>query len=81
MPGDEIDVLQFFTAALRAVVGEVGHTERLDLRTGRQIWDWVVGRDPIVAKLVADLSEDECVTVRHVLDGMLRERSVAARPH
>ena len=39
------------------------------------MWDWVLYGNPIPGMLVADLTEDQRVRLRQVLDGMLRERA------
>ena len=49
-----------------------GHAE---FRTGQHMWDWVTNSNPIGAALVADLTDEQRAAVRHVLDGMLRDRS------
>jgi ubiquinone/menaquinone biosynthesis C-methylase UbiE len=49
--------------------------ERLEFATGQEMWDWVLGSNPIASMLTAELSEEQRSTVRNVLDGMLRERS------
>lgn len=48
--------------------------ERPAFASGQEMWDWVVCGNPIPGMLVADLSEDQQTRLRHVLDGMLRER-------
>jgi len=50
-------------------------TERLEFQSGTQMWNWLVNSNPIGAMLVADLTSDQKVVVRQVLDGMLRERA------
>jgi hypothetical protein len=41
------------------------------------MWDWVLYGNPIPGMLVADLTEEQRVRLRQVLDGMLRERAGA----
>jgi hypothetical protein len=43
--------------------------------SGQEMWDWVLYGNPIPGMLVADPSEEQQATLRHVLDGMLRERA------
>jgi ubiquinone/menaquinone biosynthesis C-methylase UbiE len=43
--------------------------------SGQEMWDWVLYGNPIPGMLVADLSEAQRVTLRRVIDGMLRERA------
>jgi hypothetical protein len=50
-------------------------TEKLEFKSGRQMWDWLMNSNPIPGMLVADLTEAQKAEVRQVLDGMLRERS------
>lgn len=50
-------------------------TEKLQFRSGQQMWDWVLHGNPIPGRLVADLTEAQRADVRTVLDGMLRQRS------
>lgn len=50
-------------------------THRLEVQSGRELWDWVVHSNPIGAQLVAGLAEEQRAGVRQVLDAMLRERA------
>jgi ubiquinone/menaquinone biosynthesis C-methylase UbiE len=50
-------------------------TEKLEFQSGQEMWDWLVNSNPIAEMLIADVTEDQRAEVRHVLDGMLRERS------
>jgi SAM-dependent methyltransferase len=112
----EFEVLQFFIAALKAVVPDfeglpddppplefqvadpdvlrqrltdtglkdvsvdTTHEERVEFRSGQEMWNWVLGSNPIAGMIVGDLTDDEQATVRQVLDGMLRERSGGRGP-
>jgi ubiquinone/menaquinone biosynthesis C-methylase UbiE len=49
--------------------------ERPAFRSGQEMWDWVLGGNPIPGMLVADLTGDQRARLREVLDGMLRERA------
>ncbi|MDQ3531781.1 MAG: methyltransferase domain-containing protein [Actinomycetota bacterium] len=49
--------------------------ERIEFRSGQEMWDWVLNSNPIAGMLIADLTEEQQATMRQVLDGMLRERS------
>jgi hypothetical protein len=51
-------------------------SERLEFRTGSEMWSWVVNSNPIATGMVSELDEEEPSEVRQVLDGMLRERSL-----
>ena len=55
-------------------------TQRMEFRSGEQMWDWVVNSNPIGAMLVADLTGEQTAEVRRVLDAMLRERSGGTGP-
>lgn len=50
-------------------------TEKLEFRSGQEFWDWVVYGNPIPGLLAAHLTDQQKAEARHVLDGMLRERS------
>ena len=49
--------------------------ERVEFKSGQEMWDWVFFSNPIPGMLTADLTEEQQATMRQVLDGMLRERS------
>jgi len=49
--------------------------ERIEFRSGQEMWDWVLHSNPISGMLTADLTHEQQATMRQVLDGMLRERS------
>jgi ubiquinone/menaquinone biosynthesis C-methylase UbiE len=106
----ELEFVQFFTSALKAVAPEfpclpddppplefqvsdpavlrrrltdaglkdvrVERTaERPTFSSGQEMWDWVLYGNPIPGVIVGDLSEEQRARLRHVLDGMLRERA------
>ncbi|MDQ3660473.1 MAG: methyltransferase domain-containing protein [Actinomycetota bacterium] len=54
--------------------------ERLEFRSGQEMWDWVLNSNPIAGMLTADLTKEQQATMRKVLDGMLRERSGSNGP-
>jgi ubiquinone/menaquinone biosynthesis C-methylase UbiE len=62
------------SAGLADVRVEPG-VERLEFRTGKQMWDWVVNSNPIGAAMVAGFTDEQRADIQRVLDGMLRERS------
>jgi hypothetical protein len=63
-------------AGLRNVTVDSSHEERIELRTGQQLWNWTVGSKPIPGhQLLAGLTEEQRTDVIRVLDGMIRERS------
>lgn len=49
--------------------------ERPAFRSGQEMWDWVLHGNPIPGMLVSDLNEEQRLTMREVLDGMIRERA------
>jgi ubiquinone/menaquinone biosynthesis C-methylase UbiE len=51
--------------------------ERPVFTSGQEMWDWVLGGNPIPGMLVADLSEDQRTGLRQGLDSMIRERAGA----
>jgi ubiquinone/menaquinone biosynthesis C-methylase UbiE len=62
-------------AGLKDVRVDTTHLERLEIRSGQELWDWMLGSNPIAGMIVVDLTPKQQVTVRQILDGMLRERS------
>lgn len=66
-------------AGLRDVTVDTAHEERVGFRSGRQLWNWMLGSNPIAGAIVGDLTDEQRDTVRRVLDGMLRERADGAR--
>jgi ubiquinone/menaquinone biosynthesis C-methylase UbiE len=65
-------------AGLREVIVDTTHEERLTLRSGRELWDWCVGSNPIPGMLVSDLSEDQKKALLARLDETLRARANAS---
>jgi ubiquinone/menaquinone biosynthesis C-methylase UbiE len=62
-------------AGLKDVDVDTSVKEKLEFRTGQDMWNWVLGSNPIATMLTGDLTEQQKSTMRDVLDGMLRERS------
>lgn len=62
-------------AGLTDVTVDTSNQERINVRTGQQLWDWTLGSNPIPTMLVADLADRQREDVIRVLDGMVRERS------
>ena len=62
-------------AGLTDVIVDSSNQERLEMRTGQQLWDWCLGGNPIPGMLVADLTDQQRADIIQVLDGMVRERS------
>lgn len=73
---------------LRAELATAGLTDirletvnhRLEFGSGRQLWDWVTGSNPIGADMVADLSAEQTKMVQQALDEELRERADGTGP-
>ncbi|MET0458928.1 MAG: methyltransferase domain-containing protein, partial [Ilumatobacteraceae bacterium] len=62
-------------AGLRDVTVDTTHHERVELGSGDELWNWMLGGNPIAGMIVDDLTAEQRAAVRDVLDGMLRERS------
>jgi ubiquinone/menaquinone biosynthesis C-methylase UbiE len=71
------DVLRrrLIDAGLKDVTVDSSNQERIEVRTGQQLWDWCLGGNPIPGMLVADLTDGQRADIIRVLDGMVRERS------
>lgn len=67
-------------AGLSDVTVDTDNRERIEVRTGQQLWDWCVGGNPIPGMLIADLTDEQRTEVIQVLDGMVRERSAGSGP-
>jgi SAM-dependent methyltransferase len=71
------DVLRqrLIAAGLTDITVDTSHQERITVRTGRQLWNWCIGSNPIPGALVAGLTDEQRTDIVQVLDGMIRERS------
>jgi len=67
-------------AGLKDVVVDTGQQERITASTGRELWDWTLGGNPIPGELIAELSDGQREDIVRVLDGMIRERSDGDEP-
>jgi ubiquinone/menaquinone biosynthesis C-methylase UbiE len=67
-------------AGLRDVTVDTTHGERLEISSGQQLWDWMLGSNPIAGMIVGDLTPEQQAGVRQVLDEMLRPRSHGTGP-
>ena len=54
---------------------DTSQEERIEVRSGEQLWNWTVGSNPIPGQLLAGLTDEQRADVVRVLDGMIRERS------
>ena len=62
-------------AGLRDVIVDTTKQERIDVKTGQQLWDWTLGSNPIPNMLLADLTDRQRDDIIQVVDGIVRERS------
>lgn len=62
-------------AGLRQLTVDTSHMERLELRSGQQLWDWCVSGNPIPGMLVADLNREQRASMLRQIDRQLAERA------
>ena len=62
-------------AGLRNVTVDTGHEERIEVRSGQQLWDWCVNGNPIPGMLVAELADGQKSAMRARMDEALRARA------
>jgi hypothetical protein len=62
-------------AGLKNVDVDTSNEERIEVRTGQELWNWCLGGNPIPGMLVADLTDGQRADIIRVLDGMVREHS------
>jgi hypothetical protein len=62
-------------AGLDHVTVDTTRQERVEFGSGQDMWNWMLGSNPIAGTILGELTDQQQATVRHVLDGMLRERS------
>jgi ubiquinone/menaquinone biosynthesis C-methylase UbiE len=57
-------------------------TEKLEFRSGKQLWDWLTSSNPIVGGVLAELNltDEQGAIVRQTLDDMVRKRSGGSGP-
>ena len=67
-------------AGLRDVTVDTTHDERLEIGSGQQLWDWILGSNPISGRIVGDLTPEQQTSARRVLDEMLLRRSHGTGP-
>jgi hypothetical protein len=67
-------------AGLRDVTVNTGHQERIECRSGEELWNWMLSSNLIAGMIVGDLRTDQQETVRQVLDGMRRTRVDGTTP-
>lgn len=73
------DVLRqrLIDAGLRDVTVDTTHLERINVRTGQQLWNWTLGSNPIPSMLLAGLTDRQRDDIIQVVDGIVREREGA----
>lgn len=49
-------------------------TEKLEFKSGKHLWDWLLGSNPIVTMITSSLDKDQSAAVQSALDRMVRER-------
>ncbi len=54
-------------------------TEKLQFRSGQDLWNWIMFSNPIAGRLTSHLTPEQEADVRRVLDGMVRERAGDSR--
>ena len=86
-PAEDVPLLEFqvadpdtmrqrlIEAGLRDVTVDTSSQERITVRTGKQLWNWCLGGNPIPGMLVAELTARQRADIIQVLDGMIREQS------
>jgi ubiquinone/menaquinone biosynthesis C-methylase UbiE len=62
-------------AGLERVEVFTDRQERLELRSGEELWNWCLGSNPIPGMLVADLDDEQKVAVRSTMDELIVERA------
>ena len=62
-------------AGLKNVTVDTSRKEILEIKSGRQLWDWCLGSNPIPGMLVADLDDHQKATMLRKLDGLIDERA------
>ena len=57
-------------------------TEKLEFRSGKQLWDWLVNSNPIAGMILAELNltKEQTAVVQQALERLVRERSGGSGP-
>ncbi|MGH7960320.1 MAG: SAM-dependent methyltransferase, partial [Candidatus Binatia bacterium] len=50
-------------------------TEKLEFRSGKHFWDWVLGSNPLATMMTADLSKEQIGVVQNAMEKMIRQRA------
>jgi hypothetical protein len=62
-------------AGLTDVTVHTSVQERIEMRSGRQLWDWTMGSNAIPWMITSGLTDEQRSDVIEVLDAMIRERA------
>ncbi len=62
-------------AGLRDVSVDTKQRERVEFKSGRELWDWCLGSNPIPGMLVSDLTDQEKSVMIARIDESIRERT------
>jgi ubiquinone/menaquinone biosynthesis C-methylase UbiE len=62
-------------AGLRDVRVDTTRRERVQFRSGRELWDWCLGSNPVPNMLISDLSEQQKATMIAHIDESIRQRA------
>jgi ubiquinone/menaquinone biosynthesis C-methylase UbiE len=65
-------------AGLRDVTVDTSQVERVEVRSGRELWDWCLGSNPIPGIITAHLDDAKKEAMRKHLDDSLRARARAS---
>lgn len=71
----EIMRQRLVAAGLRDVQIDTAHEERIELRSGEQLFDWCLGGNPIPGMLVADLTDQQRSAMQERIDQAIRARA------
>jgi ubiquinone/menaquinone biosynthesis C-methylase UbiE len=66
-------------AGLGDVRVDTTRQERIEVRSGQDLWNWMLSSNPVAGMIVGDLAADQQVAMRQVLDGMIGDRSTGTR--
>jgi len=50
-------------------------TEKLEYTSGKHLWDWLLGSNPLATMMTADLSKDQVAVVQNAMGKLIRERA------
>lgn len=50
-------------------------TERMEFTSGKQLWDWLLGSNPLATMMTANLSPEQVEVVQGAMEQLIRERA------